>query len=91
MVLFALGMIIGSPAMATLRLPQRRTLILALVVFSLGHVVAALGTSFTVVLVARVVTALATGAFWSVGAVVATTAAGLAISMAALSASQRRP
>lgn len=75
---FAVGMIIGAPtmAMATLRLPQRQTLILALSVFSLGHVVAALSTSFTVVLAARVVTALATGAFWSVGFVVATTAAG---------------
>ncbi|MFF7645153.1 MFS transporter [Streptomyces canus] len=75
---FAVGMIIGSPtmAMATLRLPQHQTLILALPVFSLGHVVAALSTSFTVVLAARVVTALATGAFWSVGFVVATTAAG---------------
>ncbi|MFD7462099.1 MULTISPECIES: MFS transporter [unclassified Streptomyces] len=83
---FALGMIIGSPtmAMATLRLPRRRTLVLALVVFSLGHVVAALSTSFTVVLVARVVTALATGAFWSVGAVVATTAAGPAAATRAI-------
>ncbi|KJK39410.1 MFS transporter [Streptomyces variegatus] len=75
---FAVGMIIGAPAMAlaTLRLPQRQTLILALSVFSLGHVVAALSSSFTVVLAARVVTALATGAFWSVGFVVATAAAG---------------
>jgi predicted MFS family arabinose efflux permease len=83
---FAIGMIIGSPtmAMATLRLPPRRTLILALSVFCLGHVVAALSASFTVVLVARVVTALATGAFWSVGAVVATTAAGPAASARAM-------
>ncbi|WP_086844292.1 MFS transporter [Amycolatopsis kentuckyensis] len=75
---FAVGMIIGSPtmALATLRLPQRRTLVLALAVFSLGHVVAALSGSFVIVLAARVVTALATGAFWSVGFVVATTAAG---------------
>ncbi|MFD3499395.1 MFS transporter [Streptomyces sp. NPDC058678] len=75
---FAIGMIVGAPtmAMATLRLPQRQTLILALSVFCLGHLVAALSTSFTVVLLARVVTALATGAFWSVGFVVATAAAG---------------
>jgi DHA1 family inner membrane transport protein len=75
---FALGMIVGSPtmALATLRLPQRRTLVLALTVFSLGHVVAALSGSFAIVLAARVVTALATGAFWSVGFVVATAAAG---------------
>ncbi|MEU1198713.1 MFS transporter [Streptomyces sp. NPDC005813] len=75
---FAIGMIIGSPtmAMATLRLPQRQTLILALAVFSIGHVVAALSNSFTVVLIARVVTALATGAFWAIGMVIATTAVG---------------
>lgn len=75
---FAIGMIIGGPtmAMATLRLPQRQTLVLALAVFALGHVVAALSTSFTVVLTARVVTALATGAFWAVGFVIATSAAG---------------
>ncbi|MEU5660383.1 MFS transporter [Streptomyces sp. NPDC047737] len=75
---FALGMIVGSPtmAMATLRLPQRQTLILALVVFSLGHVAAALSGSFTVVLAARVITALATGAFWAVGMVIANAAAG---------------
>ncbi|WP_405529040.1 MFS transporter [Streptomyces canus] len=75
---FAIGMIVGAPtmAMATLRLPQRQTLILALSVFCLGHLVAALSTSFSIVLAARVVTALATGAFWSVGFVVATAAAG---------------
>ncbi|MFF9126581.1 MFS transporter [Streptomyces sp. NPDC014889] len=75
---FAIGMIVGGPtmAMATLRLPRRHTLIGALAVFALGHVAAALSTSFTVALAARVVTALATGAFWAVGFVIATTAAG---------------
>ncbi|WP_035768240.1 MFS transporter [Arthrobacter castelli] len=75
---FAVGMIVGSPAMAlaTLRLPPRATLVLALVVFAIGHVVAALSSDFTVVLISRVVTALAAGAFWAVAAVVATTAAG---------------
>jgi DHA1 family inner membrane transport protein len=74
---FAAGMIVGGPtmAMATLRLPQRHTLVGALAVFALGHAVAALSTSFTVVLTARVVTALATGAFWAVGFVIATTTA----------------
>ncbi|MET7320637.1 MFS transporter [Streptomyces sp. NPDC005549] len=75
---FAVGMIIGGPAMvlATLRLPQRLTLVLALLVFAAGHVVAALTSSFTVVLAARFVTALATGAFWAVGFVIATTTTG---------------
>lgn len=83
---FAVGMIIGSPAMAlaTLRLPRRATLVLALIVFAIGHVVAALSSDFTVVVVARVITALASGAFWAVAAVVATTAAGPANSTRAL-------
>ncbi|KPI22014.1 major facilitator superfamily MFS_1 [Actinobacteria bacterium OK006] len=83
---FAVGMIVGAPlmAIATLRLPQRSTLVMALVIFSVGHVIAALSSSFTILLVARVVTALATGAFWSVGAVVATAAAGPAAGSRAL-------
>ena len=83
---FAVGMIVGGPtmAMATLRLPQRHTLIGALTVFALGHAIAALSTSFTVVLSARVVTALATGAFWAVGFVIATGAAGPARSTRAV-------
>ncbi|MGW1929281.1 MFS transporter [Streptomyces sp. NPDC001919] len=75
---FAIGMIGGGPvmALATLRLPRRLTLVAALAVFALGHVAAALSSSFTVVLAARVVTALATGAFWAVGFVIVTAAAG---------------
>ncbi|MFC9734221.1 MFS transporter [Streptomyces roseolus] len=75
---FAIGMIVGGPvmALATLRLPRRLTLVAALAVFALGHVAAALSSSFTVVLAARVVTALATGAFWAVGFVIVTAVAG---------------
>ncbi|MFF4906412.1 MFS transporter [Streptomyces sp. NPDC001260] len=84
---FAVGMIVGGPvmALATLRLPQRLTLVLALTVFAAGHVVAALTSSFTVVMAARFVTALATGAFWAVGFVIATTTAGPADATRAVS------
>ena len=75
---FAVGMIVGAPAMALLtrRLPARVTLLLALLVFAVGHVVVALGSSFPLLLVARFVTAWAAGAFWSVSSVVATRVAG---------------
>lgn len=75
---FAVGMIVGAPLMTalTLRLSKRLTLVLALVVFVVGHVVVALGSDLTVLLAARFVTALAAGAFWAVSAVVATQAAG---------------
>lgn len=81
-------MIVGGPtmALATLRLPQRLTLVLALTVFAAGHVIAALTSSFTIVLAARFVAALATGAFWAVGFVIATTAAGPANATRAVSA-----
>ena len=61
---FAIGMIVGTPGMAilTLRLPRRTTLALALVVFAVGHVVVAVGFGFPLLLAARFLTALATGA-----------------------------
>src|SRR4051794_14757902 len=75
---FAVGMIVGAPvmALATLRLPKRAALVLALATFAAGHVIAALSGSFELLLAARVLTAVVTGAFWSVASVVATRAAG---------------
>src|ERR1700709_1129229 len=57
---FALGMIVGAPVMAiaTLRLPKRATLVLALAIFAAGHVVGALSGSFGVLLASRVLTAV---------------------------------
>lgn len=75
---FAIGMVVGAPLMtlATMRLSKKLTLIFALGVFIVGHVVVALGSDFTQLMIARFVTALATGAFWAVAAVVAARAAG---------------
>jgi len=75
---FALGMIVGTPlmAIATLHLPRRTALALSLVVFAAGHLVVAATSDFTLILAARFATALATGAFWAVAAVVAARAAG---------------
>jgi predicted MFS family arabinose efflux permease len=75
---FAIGMVVGAPLMAmlTMRMSKQLTLVLALIVFVAGHIIVALGQDFTVLLVARFVSALATGAFWAVSAVVATRAAG---------------
>lgn len=83
---FAVGMIVGAPLMAmlTLRLPKRLTLMLALGVFAVGHVVVALGSSFPLLLAARFLTAIATGAFWAVANVAAANAAGPAASARAL-------
>jgi predicted MFS family arabinose efflux permease len=83
---FAVGMVVGAPLMTllTLRMSKKLTLVLALVIFVLGHVVVALGSDLTVLMVARFVTALATGAFWAVSAVVASDAAGPSMSSRAV-------
>src|SRR3954462_14005699 len=75
---FAVGMIVGAPvmALASLRLPKRATLVLALATFGAGHVVAALSGSFELLFAARVLTGVVTGAFWSAATVVATRASG---------------
>ncbi|MEU6018020.1 MFS transporter [Streptomyces sp. NPDC047515] len=64
--------------------PSLPVLVAALAVFAAGHVTVALGSNFTVLLAARILTAIATGAFWAVANVAATRAAGPAASARAL-------
>ena len=65
---FAIGMVIGAPAMALLgsRWHPRRTLVAFLLVFVLAHIVGALAPSFAVLLVTRVVAAIANAGFLAV-------------------------
>ena len=83
---FAAGMIIGSPVMVllTLRLSRRSTLALALAIFAVGHVLAAMSGVFPALLAARFLTAVATGAFWAVASLVAAEVAGPGSSTRAL-------
>ncbi|MER5217179.1 Cmx/CmrA family chloramphenicol efflux MFS transporter [Streptomyces sp. NPDC002838] len=70
---FAVGAAVGAPAVALLstRLPKKTTLVVLLVVFLVGQVMAATAQTYEVLLVARVVTAVAQSAFFGIGAVVA--------------------
>src|ERR1700712_503530 len=83
---FAVGIIVGSPATAllTLRLPRRLALVAALVIFAIGHVVAVLSPDFTVMLAARFLTAMVTGAYWAIASVTASRIAGGAASSRAI-------
>ena len=78
---FAVGMIVGAPVMtmATARLSARFTLVLALSIFVVGHLWVALASDVEQIVIARLLTGLATGAFWAVAAVVASRAAGPAM------------
>ncbi|CAM5569400.1 MFS transporter OS=Streptomyces alboniger OX=132473 GN=CP975_28200 PE=4 SV=1 [Streptomyces alboniger] len=71
---FAVGMIVGAPLMAVLsrRFPRRSALFAFLVTFLAVHVAGALTTSFTLLLVTRVIGALANAGFLAVALVTAT-------------------
>lgn len=71
---YALGVALGAPliTMATRRLPRRTVLLALMLVFTLGNVACALAPSYGLLMAARVLTALAHGTFFGVGAVVAT-------------------
>jgi MFS transporter, DHA1 family, chloramphenicol resistance protein len=66
---FAVGMAVGAPFMALLamRWPRRLALVAFLAAFVVAHVVAALTTSFDVLVATRVVGALANAGFLAVG------------------------
>jgi MFS transporter, DHA1 family, inner membrane transport protein len=70
---YALGVVIGAPTLTALgvRFPPRRTLVGLMVVFVVGNVLAALAPGYGWLVAARVLTALAHGSFFGVGAVAA--------------------
>ena len=71
---FAIGMVIGAPAMAALtrRLPVKATLLGCVIVFALSHAVGALTPDFTVLFITRVIAAIVNAGFLAVALVAAT-------------------
>ena len=71
---YALGVFVGAPLLtaATNRMPRKAVLVALMVVFTLGNLACALAPSYELLMAARVVTSLAHGTFFGVGAVVAT-------------------
>ncbi len=71
---YAIGVAVGAPLLtiATRRLPRKTVLLALMVVFTLGNLACALAPGYGWLMAARVVTALAHGTFFGVGAVVAT-------------------
>jgi MFS transporter, DHA1 family, inner membrane transport protein len=70
---FAAGIIVGAPTLTimTLRLPQKTVLQGALVIFIAGSALSALAQDYWVLMIGRIVSAMAVGAFYGVGSVVA--------------------
>ena len=71
---YALGVFVGAPLLtaATSRVPRKTALLALMAIFTLGNLACALAPSYAVLMVARVITSLAHGTFFGVGAVVAT-------------------
>ena len=71
---YALGVCVGAPLLtaATSRMPRKAVLVALMVVFTIGNLACALAPDYTTLMIARVVTSLAHGTFFGVGAVVAT-------------------
>lgn len=70
---YALSVAFGSPFVAVLlsSVPRRRALVLLMAIFLVGDVGCAVAPDFRLLMVARVVTALAHGAFFGIASVVA--------------------
>ncbi|WP_157571631.1 Cmx/CmrA family chloramphenicol efflux MFS transporter [Nocardioides alkalitolerans] len=70
---FAIGMLVGAPVMAllTLRLPRRTTLVAAALVFAVAHLAGAVADDYVLLMVSRVVAAVACATYWAVAAVTA--------------------
>lgn len=71
---YALGVVFGAPIMTilTTRMPRKRVLLGLMVIFIIGNIVCAIAPTYSLMMVARMVTALAHGTFFGVGSVVAT-------------------
>ncbi|WP_419182255.1 MFS transporter [Paenibacillus radicis (ex Xue et al. 2023)] len=70
---YALGVAVGAPfiTIATHRMQRKALLILLMLIFITGNVLAALAPNYEILMVARIVAALTHGSFFGVGSVVA--------------------
>jgi multidrug resistance protein len=71
--IYALALAVGTPitVLALARVPRKPLLLGLVSVFLVGNVLAALSSSYTMLLLARIVTAVAHGSFFAIGATVA--------------------
>jgi MFS transporter, DHA1 family, inner membrane transport protein len=70
---YALGVTIGAPilAIATAKMPRKRALMSLIALFIIGNMLCALAPGYTLLMIARVITAFCHGAFFGIGSVVA--------------------
>ncbi|MGB1091320.1 MAG: MFS transporter [Oceanobacter sp.] len=71
---YALGVVVGAPILTLgfARVSRRNLLLLAMSIFTVGNLVSAMADSYSTLLIGRIITSFNHGAFFGVGAVVAT-------------------
>ncbi|WP_312238614.1 MFS transporter [Stenotrophomonas sp.] len=72
--LYALGVAVGAPVLTALtgRVPRKTLLVALMVLFTLGNVIAWMAPGYGSLIVARILTGLAHGVFFSIGSIIAT-------------------
>ena len=70
---YALGVAVGAPVLTTItgRMSRKRLLLLVMLVFVAGNATAALAVNFGMLMMGRVISALAHGVFFSIGSTIA--------------------
>lgn len=71
---YAFGVVVGAPIMTLgfAKISRRNLLLLSMAIFTLGNLISALSDSYSTLLIGRIVTSFNHGAFFGIGAVVAT-------------------
>lgn len=71
--MYALGVAVGAPILTILtqRIPQKKLLYLLMVLFIIGNGISVFAPNYSVLMAARMITALTHGTFFGVGAVIA--------------------
>lgn len=74
---YALGVVVGAPllTLAVDRWPHRRALLTLMAIFTIGNLGCALAPTYGLLMLARVVTALAHGTYFGIGSIVAASVA----------------
>ncbi|MDY1034320.1 MFS transporter [Stenotrophomonas sp. CFBP8980] len=72
--LYALAVAVGAPVLTALtgRVPRKTLLVALMLVFTIGNLVAFLAPGYNALIVARILTGLAHGVFFSIGSIIAT-------------------
>ena len=72
--LYALGVAVGAPILTALtgRVPRKNLLLVLMLLFTIGNLVAWQSPNYTSLIIARILTGLAHGVFFSIGSTIAT-------------------